>query len=119
MSKMWFYDHVYHVEYFASIEDFKSFVKEIQIYDKEYNEPETDAKCVFFEKDGKARCFIYVKTLDVPCIAHEAVHAAVSVFNKIGSKINLKTDECFAYYVQFLVGTIYHNYKKHKKRLKK
>jgi len=43
---------------------------------------------------------------DVGYLVHEAVHAAVMVFDRIGFPLKAETDEPLAYYVQFLVQTI-------------
>ena len=47
-------------------------------------------------------CFWYKKYMSVENIAHESTHAALEVFDYIGSKVDLKNQEYLAYLIGYI-----------------
>lgn len=110
-----FRDPIYFINYTVVVGNWNDFYKLVKKIIPDFSDKPSDGKllAVSSENDGRSNEFyIYLARLDIPLLAHEVVHAAIKVFDKIGSPINMSTDECFAYYVQWLVGTIYYNFKK-------
>lgn len=108
-----FYDPVYHVQYTAVVGSSEDFKKVLQRKYPDKIVGNESARCLFKSKPNR-ECYIYLNRLDVSALSHECVHAAIDVFHDIGSRVTLETDENFAYYVQWLVGTIYYGIKNHK-----
>jgi hypothetical protein len=105
-----FRDAIHFTTYTFVLSDWSKFIKEIRKVLPEYNGDKKDGQMFFVGNRGsEAYVFIFLRKFDVPTLAHEAVHATNAVFDYIGSEFGLKTDEQFAYYVQWIVGTIYHN----------
>ena len=109
--KIIFRDAIHFVTYTFITKDWDSFSKEVRKQFPDYKEDIKDGKTISIT-GRESFVFIFLKKFDVPTLAHEAVHATNAVFDSIGSEFGMKTDEHFAYYVQWIVGTIYHNRKK-------
>jgi hypothetical protein len=103
-----FRDAIHFVTFNVVIGDWEKFTKIVQKHYPQFSEDKKDGKMFFIGGRDLTVC-IFLSRLDVPTLAHEAVHATNAVFDFIGSEFGLKTDEQFAYYVQWIVGTIYHN----------
>lgn len=66
-------------------------------------------RCVMFEG---GQTLIRLKGLPKNCedygtIAHEIFHAVAFLFNRIGIKLSMESDEAFAYAIEFLTKKIY------------
>jgi len=101
-----FYDPIYHIGYYFCLGDWKKFDKECKKFGIDNSNSSRQARCCFASDGQKRNVFIFLEIINTPSLAHEACHAAISVFNDIGASVNHETDENFAYYVQWIVGTI-------------
>lgn len=108
---MTFRDPIHHVDYFVLIGVLNDFRKVVNKFHPAFHIDEGTAKTIYSINKGNRECYIYLNRLDIPCLAHEAVHAAIQMYNDIGTEVTEKTDEHLAYYVQWIVGTIYHHFK--------
>lgn len=106
-----FRDGIHYVDYTVVIGRIEDFRKLVHKKYPEFHIGDKTAFHLYAVTGNKREAFIYLNRLDVPCLAHEAVHAAVSVIDDIGSKVTKETDEHIAYYVQWLVGTVWHHFK--------
>ena len=107
-----FFDPIHSIYYVVVLGDIGLFREIIYQHDKEYK---IDNVCGHFCCCSD-RFFIYVNRLDCGLIAHESIHATLAMFERIGSRLDRSSEENFAYYTQWIVGTILYNFKREKKK---
>lgn len=65
---------------------------------------ESRGKYLLVEKNNATiNCIWIRKKKDYPALAHESVHAALSVFDYIGQKVDSEYDESFCYLVEAII----------------
>jgi hypothetical protein len=107
-----FRDPIYFVTYTFILKDWNLFLREMDKISKDYEiSYHPDARMQFFG-GRESHVFIYLKSFNLPTLAHEVAHAALAVFKSIGANVTSDNDENFAYYIQWIFGTIYHNIKR-------
>lgn len=101
-----FYDPIYHIRYYVCVGDLAK-------YEKFSGDTcVKGGRCYTKIVGDNIYVYIYLGRFNIPTLCHECCHAANAVFTEIGSPIDRSTDEGFAYYVQWLVGTIMVSFKK-------
>jgi hypothetical protein len=100
------YDPIHHIDYYFCVGDWDRFDKECKRHGVDNSNSSREARCVFVSDGKRRKVFIFLNRINTPALAHEASHAAIAVFTDIGSRVNHETEEHFAYYIQWIIGTI-------------
>ena len=71
-----------------------------------------DGKMNVYENEGIPIVFIWTRKKSVSCLAHECMHAVHYTLNDKWLELSDKTDELYAYYMQYLMREILEGDKK-------